>query len=82
MPVVLAPGELSHARAFVAGEIDVDSDLTGGLRRAGKTADAGRRGGAADIGPRLADSGVENAEVRSQDYREFGETRRRIPLSV
>lgn len=32
----------------MGGEIDVDGDLTGGLRRAGKTADAARRGGAAN----------------------------------
>ena len=32
----------------MAGEIDVDGDLTGGLRRAGKTADAARRGTTAD----------------------------------
>ena len=38
-----APGELGLARAYVAGDIDVDGDLAAGLRSAWQQARAGRR---------------------------------------
>lgn len=61
--ILWRPGELGFARAFVSGDLDVEGDLTEGLRRAMRAARAARPG----WGPgRLARAGFASAIAASR----------------